>query len=208
MSKHYKYPRTLHLPWSPGASADDVRLGTVSNFEGREVVITEKLDGENTSMYRDHIHARSLSSQQHPSRNWVKQLHGQIAHDIPEQWRICGENVYAQHSIIYDNLQSYFYVFSIWDESNRCLAWDKTIEWAELFGLVVAPVLYRGVWNEEIVRDLEIDTNICEGYVVRNSEAFAYEDFGSNVAKWVRLNHVQTDQHWMFKEVVANKLKG
>ena len=27
-----------------------------------------------------------------------------------------------------------------------------------------------------------------------------------NVAKWVRPNHVQTDEHWMWKDVVPNKL--
>lgn len=36
------------------------------------VVITEKMDGENTTLYRDGLHARSLDSRHHPSRNWVK----------------------------------------------------------------------------------------------------------------------------------------
>lgn len=47
-------------------------------FLGQEVVVTEKIDGENTTMYPDHIHARSLDSNHHPSRNIVKQLHGQV----------------------------------------------------------------------------------------------------------------------------------
>ncbi|MFT5465446.1 MAG: hypothetical protein ACI8UO_000541 [Verrucomicrobiales bacterium] len=60
MSAFIKYPRTLHLPWSPGSTNDDCFLNGVSHFEGREVVVTEKLDGENTSMYRGGIHARTL----------------------------------------------------------------------------------------------------------------------------------------------------
>lgn len=41
-----KYPRTPHLPWSGTIADDDKRLETVRNFIGREVVVTEKLDGE------------------------------------------------------------------------------------------------------------------------------------------------------------------
>lgn len=55
------------------------------------------------------------SSRYTPSRDWIKALHGQIAHEIPEGWRLCGENLYARHSIAYDALPSYFTLFSIWD---------------------------------------------------------------------------------------------
>lgn len=102
------YPRTPHLPWSPGATADDVRTTDLSGLAGREVVVTEKLDGENTTLYRDGLHARSLDSAHHPSRAWVKSLHGSVASAIPEGWRVCGENMYARHSLGYDDLDSWF----------------------------------------------------------------------------------------------------
>ena len=35
------YPRTPHLPWSPGATADDVRTTDLGGLRGREVVVTE-----------------------------------------------------------------------------------------------------------------------------------------------------------------------
>lgn len=101
------YPRTPHLPWSPGASADDVRVGGLGGFVGREVVVTEKLDGENTTLYADGLHARSVDSAHHPSRAWLKALHGRIADRIPAGWRVCGENLYARHSIPYDTLDGY-----------------------------------------------------------------------------------------------------
>lgn len=203
-----KYPRTPHLPWSPGASKDDVYLldpGPV--FAGKEVVATEKMDGENTSMYRDHIHARSLDSLHHPSRTWVKSIHGTIAQNIPEGWRVCGENMYAQHSIKYDSLKSYFLVFSVWDDTNTCLSWQDTEEWADLLGLLTVPVLYRGPWDEQAIRNLynpSTDVGTKEGYVVRVASSFDYSDFGKSVAKYVRRGHVQTDEHWMLKEVVPN----
>ena len=39
---YQKYPRTLHLPWSEGATNDDKILKSVEHFEGKQVVITEK----------------------------------------------------------------------------------------------------------------------------------------------------------------------
>lgn len=203
---YYKYPRTLHLPWSPGYSDDDIAMDHCDSFTGKEVVITEKLDGENTTMYRDNIHARSVDSRQHPSRNWVKRLHGEIRNLIPEGWRLCGENVYAQHSIIYNNLISYFYLFSIWDDNNRCLNWQQTLEQANQWGLATPHVLYLGEWNEKLVRDLKINTLQSEGYVVRLAASFHYDEFSQAVAKWVRAGHVTSDEHWMHKPIIPNKL--
>jgi hypothetical protein len=42
-----KYPRTFHLPWSPGVNRDDRTMEDISVFENQEVIICEKLDGEN-----------------------------------------------------------------------------------------------------------------------------------------------------------------
>jgi len=209
-SEYVKYPRTPHVPWSPHCrNRDDLILTDCSHFEGKRVVVTVKMDGENTTMYRDHIHARSMDSRHHPSRSWVKGLHAQIAHDIPEGWRVCGENCFAEHSIRYDNLSSYFLVFSIWDERNNCLSYDEMLEYTELLGLHTVPLLYRGVWDEEKIRAISVDSHggdDMEGYVVRVAEQFPYGRFLTSMAKWVRASHVQTDAHWMSKPVVKNGL--
>ena len=115
--------------------------------------------------------------------------------------------MYAQHSIAYTALESYFYVFSIWDETNRCLSWGDTIEWAQMLQLAVPPVLYQGLWSEKVIRELTFNPEQVEGYVVRSTDGFAYQDFSSHVAKVVRANHVQTDEHWMHRAVVENQLK-
>lgn len=203
-----KYKRTKHLPWSLGVTSDDKMLKNVECFEGKQVIVTEKMDGENTTMYNDYIHARSLDSRDHVSRSWVKQLHGQIKHEIPEGYRICGENLYAKHSIGYDNLTSYFNVFSIWDENNVCLSWDKTVEWCNLLGLEPVKVLLQCMkFDSSAIRACSyIDTSKIEGYVIRNANEFHYDDFKENVAKWVRKNHVQTDNHWMHQTVIKNNL--
>ncbi|MER5267278.1 RNA ligase family protein [Actinosynnema sp. NPDC002837] len=199
------YPRTPHLPWSPGASADDVRVADLDALRGREVVVTEKLDGENTTLYADGVHARSLDSAHHPSRSWVKGLQGRIGSRLPAGWRICGENVYARHSIGYDDLESWFYGFSVWD-GDRCLDWDRTARFLRDLGVPVPPVLWRGVFDERALRRLRVDAARQEGFVVRTAEGFGRAEFGRRVAKWVRPHHVRTGTHWMAAPVVANGL--
>ncbi len=209
-SKYVKYGRTYHFPWSPGLTKDDRILESLKDFEGQNIVVTVKMDGENTTMYNGYIHARSLSYESHPSRDRIKALHGQINHEIPEGWRICGENLYAKHSIHYKNLEDYFLVFSVWNDKNICLSWGETKEWAELLGLKTVPVLYEGPWNEKVLRTLyksQFDKDECEGYVARVSKEFGHSQFKKVIGKYVRANHIQTHGHWMREQIQPNKLK-
>ena len=206
-----KYPRTSHLPFSEGATDDDKTLSSTDHFNGREVVVTEKLDGENTTLYADGTcHARSLDSKAHPARTWVRAFAATVGRDIPQGWRVCGENLYARHSIGYDALPTFFMVFGIYDDKDRCLSWDETVEWCSLLGLNTVPVRYRGVWDEKAVKACHTGTSsfggVQEGYVVRVAESFGYDDFDVSAAKFVRQNHVTTGNHWMHATVVPNKV--
>jgi hypothetical protein len=208
---YVKFPRTYHFPWSPGLQNDDKVLKSLSYLEGQEVVATLKMDGENCSIYKDYIHARSVDSKHHKSREWVKGLQGKIGYEIPEGFRICGENLYAEHSIHYDNLKDYFLVFSVWNEYNTCLSWDETEEWAQLLGLNTVPVLYKGPFDREAIENAFKDysnssPDEVEGYVVRVRDSFSYGEYRHKVGKFVRPHHVQTDEHWMNKPVVKNGL--
>jgi len=204
-----KYPRTSHLPFSLGRTSDDIGLSLHNNLTDKQVVVTIKLDGENTTLYHDGFHARSLDSRHHISRDWLAQFHASFAHDIPEGWRICGENVYAQHSLTYNDLPSYFMGFSVWDENNNALSWESTLETFELLGISPVNTIYKGVFDMKVLENLakNIDTEKHEGFVVRLAEQFAFTDFSVSVAKFVREKHVQTDKHWMHSAVIANGLK-
>lgn len=207
-AKYVKYPRTLHLPWSPNLQNNDRRIRSLDAFVGQEVVVTEKRDGENTTFYDDHLHARSIDSKDHPSRAIIRQLHGAFAHEVPPGWRICAENLYARHSIAYRNLRAFLEVFGIWDERNVCLGWDETLRCAERIGvgiargfergLPVVPVLYRGIWDEAALRALEarIDVEAVEGYVVRVTGPIHAGEWRRKAAKFVRARHVRTNEHW------------
>ena len=214
-----KYPRTFHLPNSPGRSDDDKVHSNEQireMFEGKQIVITEKMDGENTTIYPDGTtHARSLDSAFHPSRSWIRAKAAEIATlGLPEGWRLLGENLYAKHAIEYNQLPSYFMLFGISNEFNSSLAWDSVEEWARIIEIPTVPVLYRGVWDEKLVKNLfpfasPIGSHTPEGFVVRLADEFSMNDFRTSVAKFVRANHVgATSPHWMTEEVIPNKTIG
>lgn len=193
---YMKYPRTYHLPWTGSKTTDDKVLKDTQMFAGQEVVVTEKMDGENSTIYSNgYFHARSVDGRNHPSQTWLKNYMQGFCYDIPEGWRICGENLYATHAIHYPFLDSYFQVFSIWDDKNICLDWDETVEWCELLGLKHVPVIFKGLYDEETIRKIELDYTQKEGYIVRLGGEFHYSAFRKSIAKCVRPNHVNTAVH-------------
>lgn len=203
--KRYKYPRTPHLPWSPGATPDDERLVDLTVLRQSHVVVTEKMDGENTTIYSDgYVHARSIDSKHHESRSHLKALAASLQYQLEPGFRICGENLYATHSIEYTQLPSWFMVYSIWIDE-ICLDWRSTTELATRLGLTMVPVLYEGSWPGIAGFD-RFAAPGSEGYVVRKSDFFTRTEFGVSMAKWVRPNHVQTDEHWMHGQIKVNQL--
>lgn len=228
MTTKVKYPRTMNVPWSGSDSSDDVWWSDCKPFEGQQVVVTEKLDGENTTIYPDgSVHARSLDTIHHNSRSWVKKQAATFAHDIPAGFRVCGENLFAWHSIFYTELPTYFFVFGIYNDQNLCLGWNETEELCQLLGLQTVPVIYRGEWDEKYIRELwkgvgsfptfasEVEypkypQNFfpceAEGYVIRKEIGFSHCDFRNNCAKFVRENHVTTPTNWLSRAVIPNLL--
>jgi hypothetical protein len=174
------------------------------------------MDGEATTMTRGAIWARSVDGYNFGpaahTRDWMRAFHARLSHEIPEGWRVCGENVYAKHSLYYTALPTYYYVYSIWDENKRCLSWDETEQWAELLGLYTVPVIWRGTFDREIVENMMPITPLygeseVEGYVVRLADGFAYEDFADSLRKWVRPGHVaEGSSHWAHEQLVPNQL--
>lgn len=198
---YVKYPRTYHLPWSPGITDDDRVMADTSVFEGKRVIVTRKMDGENFSGYTDYCHARSVDGRSHYTRDWAKNFWMQRSYQLPKGWRVCAENMYAEHSLSYNDLEGYLLCFSIWNDKNECLSWDDTVEWFQLLAFPMVPILYDGIWDEDIIRQLyneKTDRDVHEGYVVRTASKFSYIEFRKSIAKYVRPNHVATQKHWFY----------
>lgn len=204
----YKYPRTYHLPFSEGYTSDDKVLKDDSHLIGKEVVITEKMDGENTSIYNNGFHARSMDSLHKEYHSWLINYMQNFMYYLPDNYRICGEYLFAKHSIEYNELPTYFMAFSVWNDT-VCLSWEETEIFCKNLNVKTVPVLYKGIYDTKIVKEIARKTveRGSEGIVVRLASSYNYNDFDKSVAKFVRKNHVQTDKHWSRSEIKQNKLK-
>jgi hypothetical protein len=213
MSK--KYPRSLHLPFSPGGTNDDKRLSSVDHFLDQDLVLTEKMDGSNVCLESAAVFARSHSgAPKHPSFDALKQMHASIRHLISEEVQVFGEWCYARHSIAYDQLPGYLLLFGIRHRGLWC-SWDEVQMWAEELGVPTVPELARSSFStakelQEAVEGLAVQPSKCggerEGVVVRRAGTFWDHDFPLALAKWVRKGHVQTDDHWSSQAIVKNIL--
>lgn len=202
-----KYPRTFHLPYSLGMSSDDKVLNSDYCFNRKTVVVTEKMDGENTTISFDRIYARSVDSKHEWYHSWLLNWSQQFIYLLDKDIRICGEYLYCKHSIEYENLESYFLGFSVW-KKDVCLSWDKTIKFFNNLGIKSVPIIWIGQYDSEYIKSLADNTvnKGGEGIVVRVFDEFKYKDFSSCVAKYVRANHVQTNIHWKNSTIELNKL--
>lgn len=215
-----KYNRTFHLPWSPGCTNDDKIATSVDPLIGKQIVITEKMDGSNTSLEQGGCFSRTHSGPPtHPSFDQLKAVQAEVGFQIPSGMQLFGEWCYAKHSIEYDALPGYFLLFGIreldavepfWYE------WEEVKEYAQYFDLSTVPVLFTGTVSsekelKELTESLMIQPSayggIREGVVVRIAGEFPDKDFASSIMKCVRANHVQTTEHWKDQEIIKNKLK-
>jgi len=203
-----KYGRTFHLPISPGASSDDKILDNDSALRtAAEVVVTEKMDGENTTILSKGCHPRSPDAGYHPSRDWVKAFAASISPLLDDSERIVGEYLYARHSIAYDSLESYFLGFA-WIVDEEIQSWDQTGNRFRELGIISVPVLYRGPFTDEVINSIirGLDLSRQEGFVVRSTASFPEDQMDRQLAKYVRLGHVESETHWTKGEIIQNGL--
>lgn len=201
-----KWPKTSYLPWTGAADFQDKKLDKAA-WEKGDYVVTEKLDGECTTMTREFVHARSTDSNNHASRTKVKQLWGMIGHMIPEDLYLVGENTSAVHSIVYPEMDGFFYLFAVHDGIN-ILSWDETELVARFLMIPTVPVItrFRGDMRWSITKDDWSKKSKfgpeTEGYVIRRDGRIPMRDWPEQAAKYVRPHHVQTDEHWMYRPMV------
>lgn len=211
-----KYGRTYHYPFSPGTTSDDRINHTYSDdISGIPTLLhTEKLDGENNCLSRYGVFARSHAAPtQSPWTKFLRDRWALLKNELGDL-EVFGENLYAIHSIEYQRLDSYFYVFAIRD-LDQWLSWDETVFYAQLLDFPVVPVVHR---HDQPVSPMALEADVLrwagepsqfgsvdartgapctrEGIVTRNADAYGVGQFSKNVFKYVRQGHVKTDEHW------------
>ena len=216
MSQSEKYGRTYHFPFSPGTTSDDrINYEYWSDIQKiNKLIVTEKLDGENTCLNQFGVFARShVAPTIHPWAAYLKQRWELIKNDLGEL-EIFGENLYAIHSIEYPNIDQHFFVFAV-RHGKLWLSWEEVKFYAKLLDFETVPEIltinkpYEQNFFEskilEIIRgassfgSMDVITNkpcTMEGIVCRNTGEYFIDSFKNNVFKYVRKDHVKSDEHW------------
>ena len=210
-----KYGRTFHYPFSPGTTSDDrINHGYWSDMQSIEQVIhTEKLDGENTCLNQYGVFARSHAAPtRHPWANYLKERWQMMKHYLGDL-EIFGENIYAIHSIEYLEIEHHFYVFAIRHLDNW-LSWEEVKFYAAMLDFPTVPELKIQQPNDQVIlektvldfvnqpsifKSIDVHTKeecTMEGIVSRNVNEYLVKGFKKNVFKYVRKNHIRTDEHW------------
>lgn len=212
-----KWGRTYHFPWSPGAKNDDrINFNYWKDIQKiKNLVITSKLDGENNCLTKYGVFARSHAAT--TESKWTRDIRQRcelIKNDLGDL-QLFIENLYAVHSIIYPEIDSHYYVFSA-RLGGKCLSWEETKFYANLFDFPTVPELeiinpneyteenfknkiLTFTAQEEIFGSLNpIDGLVIprEGVVVHNVDEYPVRNFEHNVFKYVVKGHVKTDEHW------------
>jgi hypothetical protein len=210
-----KYPRTKHFPFSPGSTSDD-KFMSEEDYEsliGEHLVFTEKLDGSNVCLTRDAVYSRSHSGPPgHVSFNPLKSLHSVLRHTIDNDVSVFGEWCYAVHSIEYSVLQHHLNIFGVRDDTTgRWWDWDYVELMAAELSVPTVPVLLEGAVGDKKKLQKIIESfaslssvygPVREGLVVRKYyDVYQDNEKLMGLGKWVRANHVQTDEHWTRKPV-------
>jgi len=204
-----RYPKTPHLPWSPILEEKDKPLiFDIDNFLGKHVVITEKLDGENTCFTNLRVHTRSPDAiyGKEEYQSYMMNIQAEFSHKLPENMIIYGENMYAIHGIEYNKLTSYLYGFAVLID-NQFLNWSDTNFWISgPFQQKIVPLIthFKVSENKEKAEKQlkEIKPNsllgdITEGFIIRSVNNFHFKEFHENVAKYANKGVPKTDENWV-----------
>ena len=231
-----KYPRTPHLFGSKGTD-DDKHLSEVESREfiaDESLIVEEKIDGTNVGIHftsagqmvlqcRGHLITQGMHPQYDLFKQWTAVKRGVVEARLEDRYILCGEWVYARHSVHYRQLPHYFFEFDIYDkEEEAFLSLEKRLSLIEGAGIETVPVLHQGVIGkkarEELIGPSLFDSvfenpvtrrtdNLMEGLYLRTEAAGAV----AGRAKFVRpefVEKVKQSTHWQHQAMVPNLLKG
>lgn len=195
-----KYLRTPYSPWIL-ANPHSRPAADMTRFIGREIVITEKLDGSNTLLRQGQASHRSAdNASSSPWLAMARKHHAWKTIPLPNL-QLYGEDIYGVHAIEYDPVpeNAAFRLFAV-RENDAWLSWDAVAALARNLDMLTVPVLHQG--TPATLRELRREAEALmfrpsaigsekEGIVIRIAGSFPSSEFNRSVCKMVQPGHVQ-----------------
>lgn len=229
-----KYPRTPHLFGSKGTD-DDKHLGEAESLRflaDPSLIVEEKLDGTNVGIHfgpdgrmalqcRGHLITEGMHPQYDLFKQWAAVKRPPLEEALEHRFILCGEWLYARHSVHYRRLTHYFFEFDVYDKQvGAFLSLDRRMALLEGTGLHTVPVIHTGPLDRERLAaligrsrfDSQFDNpltkrndNLMEGLYLRTEVAGVV----IGRAKFVRpefVEKVKQSEHWQHQTMVPNRL--
>ncbi len=154
-----RYPRTTHIAGSR-KSGDDFEL-TDQSFEtalqGKNVVYEYKIDGSNCGVsFEDGC--MILQSRGHELRGgprerefvqfriWANRFQHDLFDVLGNRYIFYAENLYAKHTVFYDNLPHYIFEFDVYDKERQLFLSTKARQkLLEGLSYSAVPIAYMGI---------------------------------------------------------------
>jgi predicted kinase/2'-5' RNA ligase len=227
--KLWKFPRTQHIFDLGGASRDDLVLSETERrtyMDGKTVVhVTEKVDGAQMglSMTKDFkIRAQNRShfvnSKYHSQFKlldvWIEEHSADLVNILGDSNHVLfGEWLYAQHSVPYDALPSYFIAFDLFNKSERKFYSRQVLE-ERLGGTSITLVrsLHQGPVQDKQqllhmlgrISAYSSSRQQIEGIYLKIHEG----SWTVSRAKIVRKDFISGNDHWSKNIITKNGLEG
>ncbi|MGI9002004.1 MAG: RNA ligase family protein [Pseudonocardia sp.] len=181
------YPRTPYL-WTPdGGAAGDLVLdpGERPDWLQRPVVVEEKVDGANVSVWcdggrvqvasRGGPDAMDRAGQLGPLRARVGAAHDELAALLDGDWVLYGEWLWLSHTIHYERLPDHLIVLDLWHPKSGFADLPERDERVGASGLIIPPRLFSGVLGSAdailgLMGPSRFGTALMEGVVLRRGD--------------------------------------
>jgi ATP-dependent RNA circularization protein (DNA/RNA ligase family) len=218
VSEFVRFPRTPHLALLGPVEVREDKVMTPAEAEAflaEEVVVEEKVDGENLglSVVDGEIRAQSRGSYVELGglsfrglEAWLRPRAARLAEALGDDLVLFGEWCAVRHAVAYDALPDWLLVFDVYDRrAGRFRPLDDRDELAASLGLAVVPRLATGRFTlselEAMIGRSRVGDVPMEGIVVRHVACADHR------AKLVRPEFVEAiDEHWRSRPVVRNRL--
>lgn len=194
-------PNHFHIPYY---DLENLRKYLSSFSEGEEVLITEKIEGENISILHDGerlwVRSRNLFKKEESESHWWKTiLELGLKEKLAEFPKLaiqgelyCGVKHFAYDGAVIDKkIQRKIRVFDIFDSNKmKYLEWDQVKDICSKVGIETVPELYKGPWKTDkslytlAEGQSTIGSCLREGFVMRSvPNNFDYRLSGRKIVK-------------------------
>lgn len=218
MTDLFKYPSIRHFVALTDVRDDKVLTDKERyNFLDKSLVLEEKLDGANLGFSVEDGVVRVQNrgkwidlSRPEPQfkklNNWIEQAN--LKKKLYEKFILFGEWMYAKHSILYTELNDWFYAYDIYNrESGKWASREVLSLICGSLSIYTAPHFMSGIFEtDQLIDYTKIRSSLydgpLEGIVIRVEN----ENECLDKAKIVREDFTQAiEEHWSSKTLIPNR---